>query len=261
MLRAACLACCCATGATPGQRLSVGAVQRGQVADHEQLRVSGQVELRFDRHAAGAIERDAERTRQRRGRDAGRPDHRARVEPRVAHRDAAIVDGGDARVGPHLDAEPLERTARGLPQVFGERREDVGPASTSTIRAVAVEIVRKSWPSVWRAISASAPASSTPVGPPPTMTNVSSRRRRSGSSSRSAVSNASSTRRRISSASSSVLSPGATPPTPGGRSTRASRRSRRSGSRTRSSRRRASTVPGRRHRSRCASASSTATFC
>ena len=39
---------------------------------------------------------------------------------------------------------------------------------------------RKSLVSDWRAISASAPASSTPVGPPPTMTKVSSARRRAG---------------------------------------------------------------------------------
>ena len=45
-------------------------------------------------------------------------------------------------------------------------------------RASAVSIERKSRRSVSRAISASAPASSTPVGPPPTMTNVSHSARR-----------------------------------------------------------------------------------
>ena len=47
-------------------------------------------------------------------------------------------------------------------------------ASTSTMRARDVSIDRNSSRSVWRAISASVPASSTPVGPPPTSTNVSS---------------------------------------------------------------------------------------
>ena len=68
---------------------------------------------------------------------------------------------------------------------------------------------RKSRSMVCRAISESAPASSTPVGPAPTMTKVSHARCRSGSVSRSAASNASSTRRRISSASSIVFRPGA----------------------------------------------------
>ena len=57
---------------------------------------------------------------------------------------------------------------------------------------------RNSCLSVCRAISAIVPAISTPVGPPPTMTNVSSMRRRSTSLSRSASSNAVSNRRRIS---------------------------------------------------------------
>jgi len=60
-----------------------------------------------------------------------------------------------------------------------------------------------------RAISATAPASSTPVGPPPTITKVSHAARRSGSISRSAASKASRMRRRMSRASSIVLSPGA----------------------------------------------------
>ncbi len=45
---------------------------------------------------------------------------------------------------------------------------------------------RKSWRSVSLAISPSAPASSTPVGPPPTITKVSQARRFAGSGSRSA---------------------------------------------------------------------------
>jgi len=61
---------------------------------------------------------------------------------------------------------------------------------------------------VWRASSRTAPAISTPVGPPPTTTKV-SRRRRSSPLPRSARSNADSSLRRISVASSMVLRPGA----------------------------------------------------
>ena len=82
-------------------------------------------------------------------------------------------------------------------------------ASTSTIRASCGRIDRKSLRSVSFAISPRAPASSTPVGPPPTSTNVIHAAPRSGSASRSAASNAIRIRRRISMASSMVLRPGA----------------------------------------------------
>ena len=57
----------------------------------------------------------------------------------------------------------------------GSRRSS---ASTRITRVVDVSIRRKSLRITLREISANAPASSTPVGPPPTMTNVSSARRR-----------------------------------------------------------------------------------
>jgi hypothetical protein len=77
------------------------------------------------------------------------------------------------------------------------------------IRASWGRIERKSDFSVSFAISPRAPASSTPVGPPPTMTNVIHPSRSSGTASRSAASKAMRMRRRISVASSMVLSPGA----------------------------------------------------
>jgi hypothetical protein len=69
---------------------------------------------------------------------------------------------------------------------------------------------RKSWRSVCREISPRVPASSTPVGPPPTTTKVSHGARRLSFGSRSAASKAKKIRLRISSASSMVLRPGAT---------------------------------------------------
>ena len=77
------------------------------------------------------------------------------------------------------------------------------------MRASWVLMRRKSRGSALYAISLSAPASSTPVGPPPMMANVSHARRFAASSSRSASSKAKRTRRRISRASSRLFSPGA----------------------------------------------------
>ena len=84
-----------------------------------------------------------------------------------------------------------------------------GPASTRMTRVVRGSKRRKSRASVRPAISASAPASSTPVGPPPITTNVVQARRTSGDVSSSAASNARRIRRRMSSASPTVFSPGA----------------------------------------------------
>ena len=84
-----------------------------------------------------------------------------------------------------------------------------GPASSSTTRALRGSMRRKSRTRTVRLMSAMAPASSTPVGPPPTTTKVSSARCAPGSGEFSAASNAERMRRRISVACSSVFSPGA----------------------------------------------------
>ena len=97
----------------------------------------------------------------------------------------------------HAEASRKMSTAYGLPRAPDDVRRLPDDRPGSFPRATG------------SAISASAPASSTPVGPPPTMTNVSRRARKSGSVSRSAASKASRTRQRMSRASSSVLRPGA----------------------------------------------------
>ena len=84
-----------------------------------------------------------------------------------------------------------------------------GPASIKITRACVGSIRRKSAFNTCRASSANAPASSTPVGPPPTTTIVINRSCSSTAASVSAFSNASSTRFLIWMASSSDFNPGA----------------------------------------------------
>jgi hypothetical protein len=72
-----------------------------------------------------------------------------------------------------------------------------GAASTRMMRAERGSIERKSAASARLASSAIAPAISTPVGPPPTMTKLSSRARSAASGSVSAFSKASRMRRRM----------------------------------------------------------------
>ena len=84
---------------------------------------------------------------------------------------------------------PASVRAAFLERSSGNGGSTRGPPSIKMIRACAGSIERKSWRSVRCAISAIAPATSTPVGPPPTITNVSQARRCAGST-RSATSNA-----------------------------------------------------------------------
>ena len=74
-----------------------------------------------------------------------------------------------------------ERSARRLPQVFGEGGEDARPRlDQHDARLRRSRSCGTRGRSVWLAISAMAPAISTPVGPPPITTNVRSRRRALG---------------------------------------------------------------------------------
>ncbi len=83
---------------------------------------------------------------------------------------------------------PRPCSATAVPESSRGRR---GPASTRSTRVCAGSIARKSRASARRASSATAPASSTPVGPPPTITIVSRRALSSGFDAISARSKAS----------------------------------------------------------------------
>ena len=56
-----------------GQRLAVFARERGEIADDEHFRVSGDRQVRLDRYSSGAIDGNAKRTPERRGGDARPP--------------------------------------------------------------------------------------------------------------------------------------------------------------------------------------------
>jgi len=75
---------------------------------------------------------------------------------------------------------PPHQTPQGedglLREIGGYEDSTRGDPSTKRMRAWDGSMDRNSWESVSRAISARAPANSTPVGPPPTTTNVSRER-------------------------------------------------------------------------------------
>ena len=135
------------------------------------------------------------------------------------------------------------------------------PPSRSSTFAIVGWIWRKSDLSACRDSSAMAPASSTPVGPPPTTTNVSSAPCSAGSLSCSARSNAMSTRYRISSAFGERLQRRRVPPVLGmSISTTTPSRPRESGNRRRPRGHSRDARPARRHRFQTTSAISTSVF-
>ena len=131
-------------------------------------------------------------TRTRPARSSGTPSERASGDARTPAAQTTVraarrspptstrrrVDAGHRRAGPDLHAERLElrlRLAREVLRVGRAAR--AGPPRSAPRAPLRGSMRRKSRASEWRAISAKAPASSTPVGPPPITTKVSHCRR------------------------------------------------------------------------------------
>ena len=248
-------------GAEPGKGSPVWCRKSGEIADHEHSRGApgwrGPVRPRRGRRGRAA-RRGLRRAATRRRR---RPTARARAMRLGCRAATPCVERGDRGPGATSTPRSDELGCAARVELFsssvGRMR---GPASTSTMRASRGSMCAEVGASAWREISAIAPASSTPVGPPPTIAKVSRSRRAAASGSRSAASKASRMRRRISRASSRVFRPGASgSQARRGRSRRGRRRRRRRGSRSEivpSARR----PPGAPCRSRVTSASRTSAF-
>ena len=141
----------------------------------------GMVRSGCDRTRPARSSGDAERRAQRRRRDAGRPEHGLRLDrARLPISHGARRHARDRVARPHFDAKPLEiAAARPRAAAPETSRAPTGPPRAAGSAPRSGSKCRKSRASDCREISASAPASSTPVGPPPTTTNVSSACRRS----------------------------------------------------------------------------------
>ena len=143
--------------------------------------MTGHRQVGRDVDAAGSVDRHAEARAERRGRDARGPQDRARFEALVADGDARRIHGGDALVREHFDAERFElclRRARRCPDIAGTRDS---PSRRRVLDADRRGGSRRATRCARSAIA----RESTPVGPPPTTTNVSAARR--SASSRSAT--------------------------------------------------------------------------
>ena len=86
--------------------------------------MTGDRQIRLDDHASRSIERNAQRLHQRRCRDAGRPEHRSRIDALGTDHDAVRIDRSHGDTLANLDAQTHERCARGVAQLLGERLQD-----------------------------------------------------------------------------------------------------------------------------------------
>ena len=121
MFRAVCSGLLHRGGGDARDGLAVLLDRLGQVADDEDLGMAGDGQVGLDPDPARAVERDAQRPRQRRGGDARRPEHRPRLDPLGADADPLGVDRRDrsCRSGPRRRA--LRAAAGPSPRAPGRR--------------------------------------------------------------------------------------------------------------------------------------------
>ena len=146
-----------------------------RVADDHDLWMAWKREVRLNQHTSGAVRLGAEPHARGRGRHARRPEDRLRADALTGDHDALVVHLLHRLPQAHLDAQPLQARARASSASdCGKALSRRGAASTRRMRAIAGSMWRKSSTSAKRESSATAPASSTPVGPPPMITKLSS---------------------------------------------------------------------------------------
>ena len=194
-LRAACRACCIATCATPGNGRPSSSASDARSPTTNTSGWPGIVRsFSTSTRPARSSGTPSVLPKRRRG-DARGPDDRAGLDPLVAQPHRLVLDARDGVFSrtstPSFSSD--FRAAR--PQPLGKRREDRRPRlDEHDARFRGVESTGTRPTASGARSRRCAPAISTPVGPPPTMTNVSMRRRTTGSASRSATSYASSIR-------------------------------------------------------------------
>src|SRR5438874_2392365 len=87
-----------------GQRLAI-LDERADVTDDEDAGMRGEGERGLRRHAADAVQRHTQRSRERRGRHAGRPEHRLGGDPLVSATGAGSRCRTPARYSISVDAD------------------------------------------------------------------------------------------------------------------------------------------------------------
>src|SRR5258708_894878 len=108
----------------PRQHLAVGVLQRGEVANDEDFRMTGDAEVRSDGDAAAAIHLSADLPTEGRRGHAGGPQRGVGGDADVADAHPIGRDLGGDRIGPDVDAQLLQRLFGFGRQVRGILRQD-----------------------------------------------------------------------------------------------------------------------------------------
>ena len=95
-----------------GNELTAGLLDRGEIADDENFGMSRDREIGLDDDASGAIERDVETMRQRRGLHAHGPEHRLCGDGLITDADLVFVEARHHAVRDDFHAEALELALR-----------------------------------------------------------------------------------------------------------------------------------------------------
>src|SRR5436189_37186 len=77
-------------------------IERGRIADDEDLRMARDTAILLDTHASGLVSRRVQPFARRRRRDASRPDHGAARNAFVTDHDGCLVNRFDRLPGAHL---------------------------------------------------------------------------------------------------------------------------------------------------------------
>ena len=125
-----------------GQRPAVVAGQRREVADDEDVRRARDREVRLNQHAAGAIERHAERRAERRRRHARRPQHRLRCDRRrrPPRRVPATRRSRSSSVRTSTPSRCRSRSAAARRSSGNALRIDGPPSSSRILRGAGIEM-------------------------------------------------------------------------------------------------------------------------
>src|ERR1051325_1955188 len=89
-------------GAHSRQWLAGLVQEHGSITDDQDLTMTGNREVRFDKNAARLVDRPLQRAYQRRSSDAGCPEYRECLDLVIAHPDCFRFHPCDRRTGVHL---------------------------------------------------------------------------------------------------------------------------------------------------------------
>jgi len=105
----------------PGQQVSVFVLQRGEIANDKYFRMSRQAQVRLDRDASCAVNRNSKFLAERRSSNSGGPQHHRGGKLRLAYVNRSGFDSRDRRRSPNFYSEIMKLLLSAAGKIFGIR--------------------------------------------------------------------------------------------------------------------------------------------